>query len=326
LASEVRLSSDAVLNGVDIVLQKAQTADVHLHVSSPVGSLKDEVVTVMRGINDVSRIEYGEGCCLTERLDDEGRLVLRRVPAGSYVLNLSATVGTRELEGSANIVVRGSEEAMVDVSLVPRMNLSVKVTREGWPETGNQDRQQPPKLVLTPLNDITQRTAAGAADRNNEIQIKDVKPGLYHWAVNGLDSNQYAELWANGQKLPGDILKVAGGGPTDLELRVENGAASLIVEPEGEQEYCVGVFLIVLPSEPQQQPRSFDYPRGGGCRFTARGLRPGKYDVALVRLMEQGEMWAPSFRSKLSEVERIIAHPGESAFRTVAIQTLSHDY
>jgi hypothetical protein len=273
----------------------------------------------MRGINDFTKLLYTSDCCVRQRLTDE-RITLPAVPAGTYTFKLIVKVDGQEQEGYTTLTLGTRPSEFVDVVLTPPQRLACKLVR-------NADLDKPRRqltVVLLPVNDMTNRTQAGPTDAADNVVFDEMKPGAYRWGIHGLNEDQYAELRVNGQLVPGNFVEIPPGAPPALEFRVLEGAASIRVQAE-DADFCVDTSLVVLAAEPSQTPVA---AKGAafGCEFVASGLRPGEYDIALVRLMEQGEESDPLFRSRLAGLKRVRLERSERARMSASIQTATHEF
>jgi hypothetical protein len=317
-AAQIRLPAGSSMGGLRLVLETAPKATLTLRVTSTTRNLVDDEVTVMRGINDFSRLLYGPGCCSRQRLVN-GDLIIKEAPAGTYTFQVTAKIDGQEQEGSVTLTL-GDRPAHADVTLAPLQDLRARVIRRRERESAPRDR--PVTALLLPVG-IGLPLVSGVVDANDTVTFERVKAGTYRWAVGGLNPSQYAELWVNGQPAAGNFIAIPSG-PIALEFRIIEGAATLQVDAE-DADSCIGTSLVVLPENAAQTAFSERAERFG-CTFKASGLRPGEYSIALVRNMEEGQASQVSFRSKLSGLVRISLEPGEREQIKARIQDVPPDY
>ncbi len=196
-ASIVNLSEGMSTSGLDILVDEARLVNLHLQVASSKNALAGREVTVMRGINDLTRLEYSAGCCSRQRLDDDNRLVLRDIPPGTYTFK----VEDGDEEGSITLTLGSAAEAFAEVVLAGRRDLIFKVVRGRTAKAVAQEPRIPLIVSLIPVADMTIAGASGAVDTNDEILIKEVKQGAYRSIVAGLGEEQYAGIWVNGREV-----------------------------------------------------------------------------------------------------------------------------
>jgi hypothetical protein len=317
-ATPIRLPAGTSVDNITFEMQSTTPVSVTFRITSTTRRLLNDEVTIMRGINDFSRMFYPADCCATLRVIDE-RLSLPDVPSGTYTFKITANVDGKEEEGFVSVTLGTKPNPVVDVALTRPQQLVAKAVRKGSERTPHLQLM----VVLMPLDQMINRVVGAQTNSADLLVFEELKPGAYEVGISGMKSDEYAEIWVNGQLVPGDILEIPPSVLPSVEIRIREGAGSVEVVAE-DCEVCIGTTLVIFPGTPgpARTIKGTDY----GCRFTMKGLRPGEYEVALVRDMEQGEAADTLFRSKLSDVKKIEIGGSQQLRMTTRVQNVAHDY
>lgn len=306
-ASPVTIRAGMDARGLKIRLGNASFGDVTLRVTSSTTSLSpDQEVTVMRGVNDLNRISYTGDCCVKQRLV-EGRITLKQIPVGAFEFQVSSEVDGVQLEGRSSITISEKAPAYANVVVSPLLSVAAKIVRGSEPVPPGKT----PTWFLRPLNDITQGIHRGEIESGGgKVRFDDIKPGRFRVTAEGIAPSEYVEAEVDGRPVDGDDIEIPAT-PVSLVLRVKVGAASLDVQPEG-KDGCVGVTLVVFH---RRGPRAVFAGKADpfDCTFSAGGLKPGDYQSALVRALQEGEAFDPALRSKLSRLTDVALESAQSS-------------
>lgn len=317
------LSAGTSITGLTIEVEEAEAVDLILRVLPVAGRLDDDAVTVMRGIDDLTRLQYSEGCCAKLKLVDN-KAKLSDVPTGRFVFKVIGTTDGVEQEGSAMVDLLSGKTEAIDLVLSGKFDLAARLVRPV--AAGGSTSQDSTKFtaIMLPEQDMTNSPRIGTV-KGDFVIFEQVKPGRYRWLFNGLDPSAYVELRIDGRHLKGGVADLTGGAPMSVEARIQGDGGSLdVVEPE--RHSCVDVSLVVYP---ENEPRAIASTRSidrDNCRFEVNGLPPGDYDFGLVGGLEEGEADSLLLRAKLGALKKARIERGQRLQLKDMAQSLVHQY
>ncbi len=315
-AATVTVGTAEERGGIDFQLQLVPTATVEGTVTAPEG-LSVGGLTVSMMINSMTAtLGLFEGGFKTTRTRAGGRFSFPSVTPGQYTVvvrgNPSKTAASSgsNLWATADVAVDGSDVSGLSLTLQPGLSVSGRVQFDG--------------STLQPPDRARIRIMASSAQGANDVSVgvPPVQPDVSgHFTLTGLAPGRYrftASLAGNrpdtGWALRSSVLdnRDTLDSPIDLRQSVEGVTITFTDHPteisglvrdergQAAPEYSVIVFARDSAAWTPGTRRVLTVRPAADGRFTARGLPPGDYLIALALDPEPGQTTDPSFLQRLA--------------------------
>jgi protocatechuate 3,4-dioxygenase beta subunit len=305
-------------SGIDVSMQRVQTATVSGHVISRTGVAPQNVNISMQSVD-----EAGQGMPLpSARPDAEGRFTLRAVPPGQYVIVARATTTVRTevptgpasptgaaapvqsiqtvqttSTGRTTVSVDGQPLTGVVVALDGGRSVSGRVLFEGGaqPDLTRVRMTASLQMIQTPGVQGMGSPQPAQIGPDGSFKIVGVPPGRYTLRVSGVQPWSTKTSMVNGR----DSLDF----PFDIDDEDVNNATVTMVAQQTPAELNglisdqagqpVADFTIVVFSADQRfwtpgSRRILTVRPGTDGRYTLRGIPPGDYQIAALSDLEPG--------------------------------------
>lgn len=312
-------------SGVDVPMQKVQTATVSGLVMSAAGPLPSNINVTMQPAD-----EGQQGVSLpSARVGPDGRFSIRAVPPGQYVVTARVTTTVRvdvpvngglatsvgqnaiqtTLTGRTAISVDGQPLTGVLIGLDPGRSLTGRVSFEG---------AAPPDLTRTRIQVMLQQQQAPNGQFMPNPSPADVAPDG-SFKINGIAPGRYTLRLNNaptGWSMRSSV--VAGRDsldfPFDVDTEDVTGAVVTMMPPRPPLELSgvitdaqsrpVSDYTIVVFSADQRywtpnSRRIFTQRPGTDGKYILRGMMPGDYFIAALSDVEPGSQYDPELLKTL---------------------------
>jgi carboxypeptidase family protein len=282
-AAPVHVGLSDEVSGIDIRLQVLQTANVTGTVTwaggtAPAGA-RIQLLDPQMPMPTLGSWWTG--------LRPGAKFVFYGVSPGAYVVRVSTSEAGSDLFATADIQVDPSRTNEVELSLQRGMSVSGSIALEGAPVTFSRLH-----VILEPVSMIAdpemgrERVAVDAAGR---FVIRGLVPARYRFSIEGLPAG-----WSLGSAMFGDrdavdqLLEMRAGVNLTggvLKLTSKLGEIAGAVTNAASQP-VVNAMVIVFPEDRRlwvpKSPRIQTSTLSPDGRYTARGLPPGDYRIAVA--------------------------------------------
>jgi protocatechuate 3,4-dioxygenase beta subunit len=337
--------------GVDITMQKVQTATVSGTVISGAGPLPSNISLQMQ-----SNAEGGQGLPLPSgRVEPDGRFTLRAVPPGQYTILARATTTTRvtlpvsgvaagsgvvtEVQrvttlqntttGRVNISVDGQPVSGVVISLDAGRSLTGRVLFEGGtpPDMSRTRLMAQLSPVQTAMSFNIQPPTPMQIAQDGTFKIIGISPGQYTLRVSGVqgwsikssivegrDSLDFP-FDVDGQDIANAIVTMAPP-PTPAEL------SGFITDQRSQPvtDYTIVVFSADQRFWTPGSRRILTARPATDGKYMLRGLQPGDYQIAALSDLEPGTQYDPELlKSMLVASARVTIGEGAKVTQDLRI-------
>lgn len=325
-ASTVTVRTGEERSGIDVSMQRVQTATVSGVVLSSGGPLPQNI-SIQLALSE----DGGQGVALpSARVQPDGRFTIRAVPPGQYIVTARATstlrrempatpsAGGLPLQtvqtvqvtetGRAMIAVNGQPLNGVVITLDAGHTVSGRVIFQGGVQPDVTRVRMVATLQPAPSASTSPQTVPPPAEiaADGSFKFTGVAPGRYILRASG----------ANGWSLKSSI--VAGRDSLDFPFEVEGddviGAALTMVQgvvpaelngmiTDGQSKPVSDYSIVVFSSDQRfwgpGSRRIFNIRPGIDGKYSVRGLPAGDYQIAAVADLEPGTQYDPEWLKSL---------------------------
>lgn len=311
------------VRGLDLTLNHQPDAKVEIRGSAPVPcSMQVRFLIHGRGINAndllVTQVFFSRRQSPEAGSPDLNE-VTAHVPPGNYRLLAECA------EGSG----KGSYRALEEVAVTGDTTIDVRLSR-GAELQGTVALQGPSERKLTemsvrlvPGDTAFQATnLAAAIDGEGHFTIKDVPPGVWDFAVDGMPRHAFIQSGMLGNQ---DVLfedMTIGNGISDALHIVVNTRGATV---RGKVDHLVDgrAYVILEPTGHERNPLiNQQTVTGGGGKFELNGLRPGTYR-AYALLDSRPSDTDPSAPLAELEAQATVVEVKEGEVKEVTLSPLS---
>jgi len=322
-------------SGIDVALQKVQTATVSGQVMSAAGPLPSNITVSLQPADETQQ----NVSLPSARVGPDGRFSMRAVPPGQYTISARATTTVRTdappaaagigagnplaaqgvqtmqttqtttMTGRASVSVDGQPLAGILISLDPGHALTGRISFEG---------AAPPDLTRARVQVTAQQVQAANGQFLPSPSPADVAPdGTFRIA--GIAPGRYTLRLSNtpnGWSMRSSV--VAGRDSLDFPFEVESedivGATITVTPPHPPAElsgtmtdahgkpvsdYTILVFTTDQRFWTPNSRRIFTQRPGTDGKYILRGLQPGDYHIAALSDVEPGTQFDPELLKTL---------------------------
>jgi len=256
---------------------------------------------------------------------DLGTFHADKVPAGSYLLKVSAQVGTQSLQAETRLNVAANVDN-VRLALAPAISIPVMVTKESRAphNQGPEPNQGPQPFSVTLVPSEPSAVQHYSIQRGSTppyvMELQNVDPGKY--AVDVIPRGSwYVHSAKYGQtNLLTDPMIVAPGQAFPMEVVLRDDSATLTgavkSSPDGVAT-AAAVIAVLQPSSSRSAKATLATPENG---FTISGLPPGDYLLYALEHGEDVEYSNPeALQPYASQATKITLAPNQSAKATLSL-------
>jgi hypothetical protein len=222
------------------------------------------------------------------------------VPAGTYLVRMTAPDGNRnELVAEKTIVV-GSDVADIHLSLAPLISVPVLVRAEiTKPDTDVAVGYQEVSIQFLP-SDHSNRGAWASVDPQeapNTLRVRSILPGKYWVGVMAARGDRYVQSARCGtvDLLREELVVPPGVQLPPIEVVLRDDIAAITSKLGNPSDDSFG-HLLIAPQFAPMQPRVV--PVIGRSEFQSPGLAPGDYKVFAFDSIDQVEYTNPETLSR----------------------------
>ena len=321
-------------SGVDVAMQKVQTATVSGTVISGAGPLPQGINLQMQSTD-----EAGQGVALpSARVGVDGRFSLRAVPPGQYLITARATAterrampagaanlpqGAQMVEsvsapaglqmvtmvqttstGRAQVSVDGRSVDGVVIALDAGRTLTGRLVFEGGvqPDTSRVRMVATLQPVQAPGSFNLQSPPPGEVGPDGSFKIAGIAPGRYTLRVpgaNGWSVKSSMVLGRESLDFPFDVDgdDIAGAVVTMAKPGPPSELSGLITDPQGKpvNDYTILVFSADQRFWTPGSRRIFSARPDTDGKYVVRGAPAGDYQIAALSDLEPGTQYDPEF-------------------------------
>ncbi len=256
----------------DITLQAVPALHVRLNINEPT---RDRTFTAnlthVVADNVTIGMEY-----MTFTAIDNNTVELTGVAPGSYNLDVNTQRGgvssqsTRAVELTRNITVGPDEIPLsAPVSGIVGFDDGSALPGGGFIQLRNQK---------------TRQFLVGQISAQGEFELKQAVPaGSYDVAVNGIASVFLKSMAANGAKVSGQSVTIAGSGPVKMAVMLTKGLGRIDGKALRDDKPVAGVMIVLVPQDPANNATLFrrDQSDSDGS-FSLATVIPGKYTILAI--------------------------------------------
>jgi carboxypeptidase family protein len=256
----------------EITLQAVPALHVRLNINEPT---RDRTFTANLTHVVADNVTIGMGY-LTFTAIDNNTVELTGVAPGSYNLDVNTQRGgvssqsTRAVELTRNITVGPDEIPLsAPVSGIVGFDDGSALPGGGFIQLRNQK---------------TRQVLVGQISAQGEFELKQAVPaGSYDVAVNGIASVFLKSMAANGAKVSGQSVTIAGSGPVKMAVMLTKGLGRIDGKALRDDKPVAGVMIVLVPQDPANNATLFrrDQSDSDGS-FSLATVIPGKYTILAI--------------------------------------------
>ena len=313
-ASVVEAIAGKEVGGLDIRLQRQRTGG---GIHGTVSGLPDRSMAsvVMQFGEDPIKITGSRSTTTSP----DGKFSLPGGQPGYYRFYAMAGAGTDFLVSRAvEVQFESGDMPPVDLVLAPAMELTGTLGFEGDPP-GKPVEKYPVRLEPVGPGGGFGRGSSGETDRDGAFHLNRIWPEKYRVRVDSLPENAYVKsLEIDGSVLKGDVVDFSASRPSSLKVTVSRNGAQLtgkVRDEDGQPLVTAGLAMVLMVQSPEDlRDLGQDGTKqiGPDGKYTFKGLRPGKYRLLAVNLLNAaGADTVATLRKMVERGEEIEIQEGD---------------
>jgi hypothetical protein len=248
----------------------------------------------------------------SQAVGNDGRFALRRLQPGFYrVWALSVGGDAPPLQSAASEVkLDGADIANVQLSLLPGIEVTGTLEYAGEEQAKHTEkisvRLMPAGAYGTP--------AMSEMDAEGSFRIESARPGRYTVHVEPLPENAYIQsAEVDGTEATDEILELKGAPAAKIQIILNRNGAQVsgAVRSKDGQPLRASMATVYLVDDVKRieklrhmDPRYVKFASAEG-KYTFRAVRPGKYHLVAIDLLEAPDSDEPDFKEMILNAEEI---------------------